>query len=58
MRTDASRRGEPSVLARLAAETQERTAPLTPPRGTKVVGWLLCLGLVVGTVVAAVRVPL
>lgn len=58
MRTHDPRRGRPSVLARLAAESQERIAPLTPPRGTRLVGWILCVALVAGTVVAAVRVPL
>lgn len=58
MRTTPSRRGEPSVLARLAAENEERVAPLTPPRGTRLFGWLLCVALAVMAVVAALRVPL
>lgn len=58
MRTHGEGRAQPSVLARLAAENQGRVAPLTPPRGTRLVGWILCVGLAVGTVVAAARVPL
>jgi hypothetical protein len=44
------------VYARLAEEAEiERTA-LTPPRGTRIAGWLVCVAIVVAVVVAAVGI--
>jgi hypothetical protein len=48
--------GRPGVYARLAEEAEiERTA-LTPPRGTRIAGWLVCVAIVVAVVVAAVGI--
>jgi hypothetical protein len=48
-------RGRPGVYARLAEEAEVERATLTPPRGTRLVGWLVCLAMVVAVVVAAVE---
>ncbi len=48
--------GRPGVYARLAEEAEiERTA-LTPPRGTRVAGWLVCVAIVAAVVAAAVGI--
>ncbi|HMN99894.1 MAG TPA: hypothetical protein PKD59_10810 [Miltoncostaeaceae bacterium] len=46
------RKGRPGVYARLAEEAEVERAALRPPRGTRVLGWVVCLAIV-GTVVAA-----
>jgi hypothetical protein len=45
-------KGRPGVYARLAEQAEVERAVLTPPRGTRVVGWVVSLAIV-GTVVAA-----
>ncbi len=45
----------PSVYARLAEEADVQTTLHTPPRWARWVGWGLCVALIVGVVVAAVR---
>jgi hypothetical protein len=44
--------GRPGVYARLAEQEEMERTVLTPPRGTRVVGWLVCLAIV-GMVIAA-----
>ena len=45
-------KGRPGVYARLAEEAEVERTVLPPPRGTRVVGWVVCLAIV-GTVIAA-----
>ncbi len=45
-------KGRPGVYARLAEEAEVERTVLRPPRGIRVVGWLVCLAIV-GMVVAA-----
>ncbi|MGE0028559.1 MAG: hypothetical protein AB7O78_04700 [Thermoleophilia bacterium] len=47
---DPTRR--PGVYARLAEEAEVERTALRPPRGTRLLGWLVCLAIV-GTVIAA-----
>lgn len=47
-------RGRPGVYARLAEEAEVERTARTPPRGTRVVGWLVCAGIVAAVVAAAV----
>ena len=42
----------PGVYARLAEQEEMERTVLTPPRGTRVVGWVVCLAII-GMVVAA-----
>ena len=58
MSAPRERPGEPSVYARLAHQADLRHRAHPPPRGTRLVGWLLCLALAAATVVAGLRVPL
>lgn len=58
MSAPRERPGEPSVYARLAHQADMRHAAHVPPRGTRVVGWLIVVALAAATVVAALRVPL
>jgi hypothetical protein len=44
----------PGAYARLAEQAEVEQSVLTPPRGTRVVGWLVCVAIVVAVVVAAV----
>jgi hypothetical protein len=44
--------GRPGVYARLAEEAEVERTVLRPPRGTRLVGWLVCAAIV-ATVVAA-----
>jgi hypothetical protein len=46
------------VHARLAEEAELRWARRTPSRAARWAGWVLCLALAVGVVVAALRVGL
>ncbi len=57
MSAPRERGGEPSVYARLAQQSDLQLRTLTPPRGTRLAGWLLCVGIAAATVVAAIRVP-
>lgn len=57
MSAPRERPGEPSVYARLARQADVRLGGRTPPRGTRLVGWAVCIALAVATVIAAVRVP-
>lgn len=43
------------MLARLAQDGDSVPEPLTPPRWARPLGWLLCVALLAGTVVAALR---
>jgi hypothetical protein len=52
-----SERGQ-GVHARLAEEAEVRWAARTPSRSARVAGWVLCVALAVGVVVAALRVGL
>jgi hypothetical protein len=45
-------KGRPGVYARLAEEAEVEATVLTPPRGARVVGWVVCLAII-GTVIAA-----
>jgi hypothetical protein len=45
-------KGRPGVYARLAEEAEVERTVLRPPRGIRVVGWLVCAAII-GTVVAA-----
>ena len=45
-------KGRPGVYARLAEEAEVQRTALRPPRGTRLVGWLVCAAIV-ATVVAA-----
>jgi hypothetical protein len=45
-------KGRPGVYARLAEEAEVERTVLPPPRGTRVVGWVVCLAII-GTVIAA-----
>jgi hypothetical protein len=58
MTTPDERPGEPSVYARLASQADMRLRVHRPPRGTRLAGWLICIGVAIVLVVAAVRVPL
>jgi hypothetical protein len=58
MSTPGERPGEPSVYARLASQADLRYRTHTPPRGTRLAGWVICVAVAVALVVAAVRVPL
>jgi hypothetical protein len=58
MSTPRERPGEPSVYARLASQADMRMHAHRPPRGTRLVGWLICVAVAVALVVAAVRVPI
>jgi hypothetical protein len=42
----------PGVYARLAEEAEVERTVLSPPRGVRVIGWLVCAAII-GTVVAA-----
>jgi hypothetical protein len=46
----------PGVYARLAEEAESIERTRTPPRGTRLVGWLLCLALMGAVVAAALQV--
>jgi hypothetical protein len=46
------------VHARLAEEAEVRWAARTPSRTARWAGWVLCVALAVGVVVAALRVGL
>ncbi|HEX2508032.1 MAG TPA: hypothetical protein VHK23_06900 [Miltoncostaeaceae bacterium] len=48
----------PGVYSRLAEEAEVRWARRTPSRAVRWAGWILCVALVAGVVVAAVRVGL
>lgn len=54
---DAAREGDPGIYARLASQSDMRARTLIPPRGTRIAGIALCLGILASIVVAAVRVP-
>lgn len=58
MSTPRERPGEPSVYARLASQADVRLRVHKPPRGTRIVGWLICVAVAVTLVVAALRVPI
>ena len=45
-------KGRPGVYARLAEEAEVERTALTPPRGTRVLGWAVCLAII-GAVIAA-----
>ena len=47
-------RRRPGVYARLAQEADVERVVLKPPRGTRVVGWLVCVAIVAAVVAAAV----
>ncbi|HMM48583.1 MAG TPA: hypothetical protein PKE32_03075 [Miltoncostaeaceae bacterium] len=57
MNTPPQRLGEPSVYARLARQADLRLRTLTPPRGTRAVGRLVCLLIGALVVWTAARVP-
>jgi hypothetical protein len=42
------------VYARLAQQADVERAVRTPPRGARVIGWVICLAIVAGVVAAAV----
>lgn len=44
----------PGVYARLAQQADVERAVLSPPRGARVAGWIICLAIVAGVVAAAV----
>ena len=50
------RSGEPSVLARLAAQQERRFVRRRPSRTARVVGWLLIIAIAILIVDAAVEV--
>ena len=47
-------KGRPGVYARLAEEAEVERRALRPPRGTRIIGWLVCAGIVAAVIVAAV----
>jgi hypothetical protein len=49
---EAPQTGRPGVYARLAEQAEVERTVLTPPRGTRLVGWVVSLAIL-GTVVAA-----
>lgn len=53
----AGRRGDPSIYARLASQTERRARRLTPPRGTRTAGVVLCFAIAATIAMAAARVP-
>lgn len=53
----AAREGEPGIYARLASQSDRRLRRLTPPRGTRAVGFALCVAIAATIAVAADRVP-
>ena len=57
MSAPRARGGEPSVYARLAQQSDLQFRTLTPPRGTRLAGWLLWVAIGAATVAAALRVP-
>jgi hypothetical protein len=46
----------PGIYARLAEQSEVRYATRRPPRGTRVVGWAICLALLGAVVAAALQV--
>jgi hypothetical protein len=50
------RSGEPSVLARLAAQQERRFVRRRPSRTARVVGWLLIVAIAILIVDAAIEV--
>jgi hypothetical protein len=57
MSAPRERPGEPSVYARLAQEADVRMRAHAPPRGTRLIGWLICVAVGATLLVAGMRVP-